>query len=132
MAASGERSRSGRADEPAEGTRWNQMELLTTFFRYFLVNRRIDTNANSVGYPRLHARFDRLPRPLLRPHESSHDLLSKCSLPNRTRAFGRERARSGQTVSNRTVASFVREAPTHAGPRLVCGVRSREGGPDAP
>ena len=43
MAESGERRRFGRADEPADGTSWNQMELFTTILRCFYVNTRKET-----------------------------------------------------------------------------------------
>ena len=50
MAASGEHRRFGRADQPADGTRWNQMELFTTILRYFFVNKRIEIDTHFVGY----------------------------------------------------------------------------------
>jgi hypothetical protein len=48
MAESGEHRRFGRADQPADGTRWNQMELLTTILRYASVNKRIETGTHLV------------------------------------------------------------------------------------
>src|SRR5262249_17935442 len=51
----------GNPHELADGTRWNQRELLTTMLRYFSVNKCIETDTHFVGYnPVLQA-------PLVRP-----------------------------------------------------------------
>jgi hypothetical protein len=50
IAENGEHSRFVRADEPADGTRWNQMELFTTVLCYSLVNKSIEIDVHFVGY----------------------------------------------------------------------------------
>jgi len=46
MAESGEHRRFGRADQPANGTKWNQMELLTATCAPFSVNKSIKTDTS--------------------------------------------------------------------------------------
>ena len=49
MAQSGEHRQFSRADEQADGTRWNQLELLTTICAAFSMNKRIETDASSAS-----------------------------------------------------------------------------------
>lgn len=98
MAESGEHRRFGRADEPADGTRWNQMEPNGTVYddvALLFCEQTYRIDARFVGYPPVHARFDRRARPLLRPHQSAHDLASRrpsaqpdCRFRPRTLALG--------------------------------------------